>query len=34
VDTAQHDARCIRWQVVAEQIGTADVAVAEKVGTA
>jgi peptide/nickel transport system ATP-binding protein len=34
VDTAQHAARCIRWQVVAEQIGTADVAVAEKVGTA
>ena len=31
VDTPDHDARCIRWQAVAEKIGTADVAVAEKV---
>ncbi len=34
VDTPRHDARCIRWQTVAEQIGSADVAVAEKVATA
>ena len=34
VDTPQHDARCIRWQTVAEQIGSADVAVAEKIATA
>jgi peptide/nickel transport system ATP-binding protein len=31
VETPGHDARCIRWQVVAEQIGDADVAVTEKV---
>ena len=31
VDMPDHDARCIRWQAVAEKIGTADVAVAEKV---
>ena len=31
VDTPEHDARCIRWQTVAEQVGTAEVAVAEKV---
>jgi peptide/nickel transport system ATP-binding protein len=34
VDTPDHDARCIRWKVVAEQVGTADVAVAEKVASA
>jgi len=33
VDTPRHDARCIRWQVVAEQIGSADVAVSEKVAS-
>jgi len=31
VDMPDHDARCIRWQAVAEKIGTADVAVTEKV---
>ena len=31
VDTPAHDARCIRWQAVADKIGTAEVAVAEKV---
>ncbi len=31
VDTPAHDARCIRWQVVADKIGTAELAVAEKV---
>ena len=31
VDTPSHDARCIRWKVVAEKIGNAEVAVAEKV---
>ncbi len=31
VDTPAHDARCIRWKDVAAKIGTADVAVAEKV---
>lgn len=31
VDTPNHDARCIRWKTVAEQVGTAEVAVAEKV---
>ena len=31
VDTPGHDARCIRWKAVAEKIGTAEVAVAEKV---
>ena len=30
VDTPDHDARCIRWKTVAEQVGTAEVAVAEK----
>jgi peptide/nickel transport system ATP-binding protein len=34
VDTPDHDARCIRWKIVAEQVGTADVAVTEKVATA
>jgi len=34
VDTPQHDARCIRWQTVAEQVGSAEVAVAEKIATA
>ena len=34
VDTPHHDARCIRWKVVAEQVGTAEVAVAEKIATA
>jgi peptide/nickel transport system ATP-binding protein len=34
VDTPDHDARCIRWQTVAEQVGTAAVAVAEKIATA
>ena len=34
VDTPLHDARCIRWQTVAEQIGSAEVAVAEKIATA
>jgi len=34
VDTPHHEARCIRWRTVAEQVGTAEVAVAEKVGTA
>jgi peptide/nickel transport system ATP-binding protein len=34
VDTPGHDARCIRWQIVAEQVGTAEVAVAEKIATA
>jgi peptide/nickel transport system ATP-binding protein len=34
VDTPHHDARCIRWQTVAEQVGTAEVAVAEKITTA
>ena len=31
VDMPDHDARCIRWQAVADKIGTAEVAVAEKV---
>jgi peptide/nickel transport system ATP-binding protein len=31
VDTPDHDARCIRWKTVAEQVGTAEVAVATKV---
>jgi len=31
VDMPVHDARCIRWQAVAEAIGDAEVAVAEKV---
>jgi peptide/nickel transport system ATP-binding protein len=31
VDTPAHDARCIRWQAVAEKIGSAEIAVAEKV---
>ncbi|MHB8696249.1 MAG: ABC transporter ATP-binding protein [Solirubrobacteraceae bacterium] len=31
VDTADHVARCIRWQAVAEQIGSEEIAVAEKV---
>ena len=31
VDTSGHDARCIRWKVVAEQVGDADVAVTDKV---
>jgi len=30
VDTPAHDARCIRWQAVAEKIGTAEIAVAVK----
>src|SRR5437868_7389291 len=34
VDTPNHDARCIRWKTVAEQVGTAEVAVAEKIATA
>jgi peptide/nickel transport system ATP-binding protein len=34
VDTPQHDARCIRWKTVAEQVGSAEVAVAEKIATA
>jgi peptide/nickel transport system ATP-binding protein len=34
VDTPGHDARCIRWRTVAEQVGTAEVAVAEKIATA
>ena len=34
VDTPHHDARCIRWKAVAEQVGTAEVAVAEKIATA
>jgi peptide/nickel transport system ATP-binding protein len=34
VDTPGHDARCIRWKTVAEQVGTAEVAVAEKIATA
>jgi peptide/nickel transport system ATP-binding protein len=34
VDTPNHDARCIRWKTVAEQVGTAEVAVAEKLATA
>ena len=34
VDTPDHDARCIRWKTVAEQVGTAEVAVAEKIATA
>ncbi len=34
VDTPDHDARCIRWKAVAEQVGTAEVAVAEKIATA
>ena len=31
VDTPHHDARCIRWQTVADQVGSTEVAVAEKV---
>ena len=34
VDTPEHEARCIRWKMVAEQVGTAEVAVAEKIATA
>jgi peptide/nickel transport system ATP-binding protein len=34
VDTPEHEARCIRWKTVAEQVGTAEVAVAEKIVTA
>jgi len=34
VDTPDHEARCIRWKTVAEQVGTAEVAVAEKIATA
>ena len=34
VDTTDHDARCIRWKTVAEQVGTAEVAVAAKIATA
>jgi peptide/nickel transport system ATP-binding protein len=34
VDTPHHDSRCIRWKTVAEQVGTAEVAVAEKIATA
>ena len=34
VDMPDHDARCIRWKTVAEQVGTAEVAVATKVATA
>jgi peptide/nickel transport system ATP-binding protein len=34
VDTPDHDARCIRWKTVAEQVGTAEVAVAAKIATA
>ena len=34
VDTPAHDARCIRWKTVAEQVGSAEVAVAEKIATA
>ena len=34
VDTSDHDARCIRWKTVAEQVGTAEVAVAAKIATA
>jgi peptide/nickel transport system ATP-binding protein len=34
VDTPEHEARCIRWKTVAEQVGTAEVAVAEKIATA
>jgi oligopeptide/dipeptide ABC transporter ATP-binding protein len=34
VDTPRHDARCIRWTTVAEQVGSAEVAVAEKIATA
>jgi peptide/nickel transport system ATP-binding protein len=33
VDTPNHEARCIRWKTVAEQVGTAEVAVAEKIAT-
>lgn len=32
VDTPWHEARCIRWQSVAEQVGSTEVPVAEKVG--
>ncbi|MEP6695109.1 MAG: ABC transporter ATP-binding protein [Chloroflexota bacterium] len=32
VDTPGHDARCIRWQTVAEQVGSTEIPVAEKVG--
>jgi peptide/nickel transport system ATP-binding protein len=34
VDMPDHDARCIRWKTVAEQVGSAEVAVAEKIATA
>ena len=34
VDTPAHDARCIRWKTVAEQVGSAEVAVAEKIASA
>ena len=34
VDTPRHDARCIRWKTVAEQVGSAEVAVAEKIAPA
>jgi peptide/nickel transport system ATP-binding protein len=33
VDTPHHDSRCIRWKTVAEQVGTAEVAVAEKIAS-
>lgn len=33
VDTPEHEARCIRWKTVAEQVGTAEIAVAEKIAT-
>ena len=33
VDTAQHDARCIRWQHIAEVIGSGEAVVAEKLAT-
>ncbi|MEA2660644.1 MAG: peptide/nickel transport system ATP-binding protein [Chloroflexota bacterium] len=34
VDMPDHDARCILWKTVAEQVGNAEVAVAEKIATA
>ncbi len=34
VDMADHDARCVRWKTVAEQVGSAEVAVAQKIATA
>ncbi len=30
VDTPEHDARCIRWEVVKEKVGSAEQPVAEK----